>query len=31
MAGRTSRRYPPELKERAVRMSAEIQAEHKSE
>lgn len=31
MAGNTSRRYPPELRERAVRMVAEIRAEHESE
>ena len=28
---RTSRRYPPELKERAVRMVAEIRDDHESE
>ena len=28
---RASRRYPPELKERAVRMVAEIRADHESE
>jgi len=31
MSGNTSRRYPPELRERAVRMVAEIRAEHESE
>jgi len=31
MSGNTSKRYPPELKERAVRMVAEIRAEHESE
>lgn len=31
MPGSTSRRYPPELKERAVRMVAEIRADHESE
>ena len=31
MSGDTHRRYPPELKERAVRMVAEIRAEHDSE
>ena len=31
MPDRTSRRYPPELRERAVRMVAEIRAEHESE
>ena len=31
MSGNTSRRYPPELKERAVRMVAEIPDEHESE
>ena len=31
MPGDTHRRYPPELKERAVRMVAEIRAEHDSE
>src|SRR5215212_2118161 len=31
MPGNTSRRYPPELKERAVRMVAEIQDQHESE
>jgi transposase len=31
MPGNTSRRYPPELKERAVRMVAEIRADHESE
>jgi transposase len=29
--GNTTRRYPPELKERAVRMVAEIMPEHESE
>jgi transposase len=31
MAGSTSRRYPPELRERAVRMVAEITDQHDSE
>jgi transposase len=31
MPGDTRRRYPPELKERAVRMVAEIQADEESE
>ena len=31
MPGDTRRRYPPELKERAIRMVAEIRAEHYSE
>jgi len=31
MPGDTRKRYPPELKERAVRMVAEIRAEHESE
>ncbi len=31
MSGNTSRRYPPELRQRAVRMVAEIRAEHESE
>ena len=31
MSGNTSRRYPPELKERAVRMVAEIRDQHESE
>src|SRR3954447_4526731 len=31
MAGSTSRRYPPELRERAVRMVAEIAGDHDSE
>ena len=31
MPGNTNRRYPPELKERAVRMVAEIMPEHESE
>ena len=31
MSGNTTRRYPPELKERAIRMVAEIRAEHDSE
>jgi len=31
MPGNTSRRYPPELKERAVRMLAEIRDQHESE
>lgn len=31
MPGDTHRRYPPELKERAVRMVAEIRDEHESE
>ncbi len=31
MPGNTSKRYPPELKERAVRMVAEIRADHESE
>jgi transposase len=31
MPGETHKRYPPELKERAVRMVAEIRGEHDSE
>ena len=31
MSGNTTRRYPPELKERAVRMVGEIMPEHESE
>ncbi len=31
MSGNASRRYPPELRERAVRMVAEIRADHESE
>ena len=31
MSGSTSRRYPPELRERAVRMVAEIRDQHESE
>jgi len=31
MSGRTSKRYPVELRERAVRMVGEIRAEHESE
>ncbi len=31
MSGRTSRRYPAELRERAVRMVAEIRRDHESE
>ena len=31
MPGNTTRRYPPELRERAVRMVAEIRPEHPSE
>jgi transposase len=31
MSGRTSKRYPPELKERAVRMVGEIREEGESE
>ena len=31
MAGNTAKRYPPELKERAVRMVAEIRGEHESD
>jgi len=31
MPGDTHKRYPPELKERAVRMVTEIRAEHESE
>lgn len=31
MSGNTSRRYPSELKQRAVRMVAEIRADHESE
>jgi len=31
MSGNTSKRYPPELKERAVRMVAEIRGEHESD
>ncbi len=31
MSGNTTRRYPPEVKERAVRMVAEIMPEHESE
>ena len=31
MSGITSRRYPPELKERAVRMVGEVRGEHDSD
>ena len=31
MSGSASRRYPPELRERAVRMVTEIRADHESE
>ena len=31
MSGNTSRRYPPELRARAVRMYAEIRPEHESD
>lgn len=31
MSGSTSKRYPAELRERAVRMVAEVRAEHESE
>ena len=31
MSGNVSRRYPPELRERAVRMVAEIRGDHESE
>ena len=31
MPGNASKRYPPELKERAVRMVAEVRADHDSE
>jgi transposase len=31
MSGSMSRRYPPELRERAVRMVAEIRGDHESE
>jgi transposase len=31
MSGSTSRRYPPELKERAVRMVSEVRGEHESD
>src|SRR6185312_15463004 len=31
MAGGSSRRYPPELRERAVRMAAEISGQHDSQ
>ena len=31
MPGNTSKRYPPELKQRAVRMVAEIRGEHDSD
>jgi len=31
MSGHGSRRYPPELRERAVRMVAEVRADHESE
>ena len=31
MAGNSSRRYPPELRERAVRMVAEVSDQHASE
>ena len=31
MSGSTSKRYPAELRERAVRMVSEIRAEHESE
>lgn len=31
MSGSVSRRYPPELRERAVRMVTEVRADHESE
>ena len=31
MSGNTSRRYPPELRERAVRMVGEVRGQHESE
>ena len=31
MSGNTSRRYPPELKQRAVRMVGEIRGDHESD
>ena len=31
MSGQSSRRYPPELRERAVRMVAEIRGDHETE
>jgi len=31
MAGDTTRRYPPELRDRAVRMVAEVRGQHESE
>jgi transposase len=31
MSGNTSRRYPPELKQRAVRMVGEIRDDHESD
>ncbi|SNR69012.1 hypothetical protein SAMN06265360_13915, partial [Haloechinothrix alba] len=31
MSGNTSRRYPPELRERAVRMFGEVRGQHESE
>lgn len=31
MSGNTSRRYPPELRQRAVRMVAEVREQHASE
>jgi len=31
MSGSTSKRYPAEVRERAVRMVAEIQADHESD
>jgi len=31
MSGNTSRRYPPELKARAVRMVTEVRGDHDSE
>ncbi len=31
MPGNTTRRYPPELQERAVRMVAEVRGDHESE
>lgn len=31
MSGNTSRRYPPELRQRAVRLVAEIRGDHESE
>ncbi len=31
MPGNTSKRYPPELKERAVRMVAEVRGDHESD